>query len=123
MKTRLFALAVFLIALLCLAPPALAQGDRGTITGLITDATGAVVPNVEVIATQLETNLVFKATTTPSGVFRIPYLPAGNYKVSATLKGFKTAVVSPVVVAVATVVTADLRLEVGETSESVTVHA
>jgi hypothetical protein len=56
-------------------------------------------------------------------VYRIPYVQAGNYKVSAGLKGFKTAVVSPVVVAVATTVTADLRLELGATTESVTVSA
>ena len=123
MKTRLFSLSVLLITLLCLAAPAFAQGDRGAITGLITDATGAVVPNVEVTATQLETNTAFKATSTSSGVYRIPYVQAGNYKVSAGLKGFKTAVVSPVVVAVATTVTADLKLELGATTESVTVSA
>ena len=123
MKTKLFLLAVFWIALVCLVSPAFAQGDRGTITGLITDVSGAVVPNVEVSATQLETNVVFKATATPSGVYRIPYLPAGNYKVSATVAGFKTAVLSPVVVGVATIVTGNLRLELGAANESVTVSA
>jgi hypothetical protein len=68
MKTRLFSLSVLLIALLCLAAPAFAQGDRGAITGVITDATGAVVPNVEVTATELETNSAFKTVSTSSGV-------------------------------------------------------
>ncbi len=123
MKTRLFSLSVLLIMLVCLAAPAFAQGDRGAITGVITDATGAVVPNVQVTATHLATHTTFKAVTTSVGVYRIPYLPPGDYEVSAALKGFKTAVVSQVVVAVATVVTADLKLELGATTESVTVSA
>ena len=123
MRSRLFSLAVIWIAVLLLAAPAFAQGDRGAITGVITDAAGAVVPNAEVIATQIETNSAFKSITNSTGGYRIPYVPPGNYKVSAALKGFKTAIVSPVVVAVATVVTVDLKLELGATTESVTVSA
>ena len=123
MKTRLFSLSVLLITLLCLSAPAFAQGDRGTITGQITDASGAVVPNVQVAAVQLATRTTFKAVTTNTGVYHIPYVPPGTYEVSAAVKGFKTAVVSPVVVAVATTVTADLKLELGATTESVTVSA
>lgn len=123
MKTRLFSLSVLLIALLCLAAPTFAQGDRGSITGLITDAAGAVVPNVQITATQVQTNSTFKAVSTSVGVYRIPYLPPGTYKVSAGMKGFKAAVVDGVVVAVASVVTADLQLELGAVTESVTVSA
>ena len=123
MKTRLFSLSALLITLLCLAAPSFAQGDRGSITGIITDAAGAVVPNVQIIATQVDTNTAFKATSTSVGVYRIPYLPPGTYRVSAAMTGFKAAVVDSVVVAVASVVTADLKLELGSTSESVTVSA
>ena len=123
MRTRLFSLAVVWVAFLCLAATAFAQGDRGAITGLITDAAGAVVPNAEVTATQIDTNTVFKAVSTSAGVYRMPYLPPGSYKVSAGMKGFKNAVVSPVVVSVASVVTADLKLELGSTTESITVSA
>jgi len=123
MRTRTFSLAVVWIAFLWLAAPAFAQGDRGAITGVITDAAGAVVPNVEVTATELETNTAFKAVSTSAGVYRIPYVSAGNYRVSAAVKGFKTAVISPVIVAVAAVVTADIKLEIGATSESITVSA
>ena len=123
MKTRLFSLSVLLITLICLVAPAFAQGDRGSITGQIADISGAVIPNVEVTATQMTTNAVFKSVTTSTGVYHIEYLPAGNYRVTAGLQGFKTAVLQPVVVAVASVVTADLRLELGATNESVTVNA
>ena len=123
MKLRVFLLSIVLIALLCLAAPAFAQAGRGSITGQITDTTGAVIPNVEVTAVQLATNTVFKAVTTSTGVYHLEYLPAGDYRVSAGLAGFKTAVVEPVVVAVAAVVTADLRLQLGAANESITVSA
>ena len=123
MKARLFSLSVLLITILCLAAPAFAQGDRGSITGQITDTSGAVIPNVEVTATQLTTNTVFRGVSTSTGVYHIEYLQPGNYRVAAGLEGFKTAVLEPVVVAVASVVTADLRLQVGAATESVTVNA
>src|ERR1019366_7026587 len=123
MKPRLFSLAGFLIALLCFAALAFSQGDRGSITGQITDTSGAVVPNVEVTATQLTTNTVYKAVSTSTGVYHIEYLQPGNYRVSAGVSGFKTAVVEPVVVPVASVVTADLTLQLGAATESVTVTA
>ncbi len=124
MRIRLFSLTVVCIALLFVALPAFAQqGDRGAITGLVTDAAGAVVPNVDVVAIEIETNVVFKAVTTSGGVYRIPALPPGTYRISASVQGFKTAVVDGVVVAVASVVTANLKLELGATSDSVSVSA
>jgi len=123
MKPRLFSLSGALIALVCWAAPAFAQGARGSITGQITDTSGAVIPNVEVTATQLTTNTVSRAVSSSTGVYHIEYLPAGSYRVSAGLQGFKTAVVEPVVVSVASVVTADLILQLGAATESVTVSA
>jgi len=123
MKPRLFSISIVLVALFCLAAPAFAQGARGSITGQIMDTTGAVIPNVEVTATLLATNTVFRAVSTSTGVYHLEYLPAGEYRVAAALAGFKTAVVEPVVVAVASVVTADLRLQLGAASESITVSA
>ena len=101
----------------------LAQGERGSITGLITDSSGAAIPNVEVIAKNAQTGVESKARTTEAGLYRIPYVDPGTYRVSASLTGFKTAVVEPVEVAVASVVTANLSLEVGDVSQSVEVSA
>src|SRR5579871_713808 len=101
----------------------LAQGDRGTITGLISDPSGAAIPNVEVVARDVATGVEFRGTSTAAGVYRIPYLPPAAYRVTAGMSGFKTAVVEPVNVSVATVVTADLVLQLGATNESVTVSA
>ena len=123
MRSRLFSLAIVGIVLLLCTSPAIAQGDRGAITGVITDSAGAVVPNVEVVVTQISTNTTFRTVSTSVGVYRVPYLPPGTYRVTAGLSGFKKAVVEPVEVATASVVTADLKLELGSVSESVTVSA
>ena len=101
----------------------LSQGERGAITGVVRDTTGAVVPAARVSVVDLATNVERTTTTTDTGVYRIPYLSPGNYRVTASAAGFKTAVISPTVVTVAGVVTADFVLNVGDTSESVTVSA
>jgi hypothetical protein len=116
-------LSVVFIILLCLTVPLFAQGNRGAITGVITDAAGAVIPNAEVTAIQIDTGTAFKTVSTGVGVYRIPYVPAGTYRVSVTQPGFKKAVVEPVVVALAAVVTANLQMQVGESVDSITVNA
>ncbi|MCI0659681.1 MAG: carboxypeptidase-like regulatory domain-containing protein, partial [Acidobacteria bacterium] len=63
-----------LLSMLLISSGALAQGERGTFNGIVTDATGAVVPNAEVTALNKETNIETKTTTTDSGVYRLPYL-------------------------------------------------
>jgi len=112
---------VGLAALLCAV--LLAQGERGAITGVVKDPTGAAIPAVEVTATNIATNVDYRASTTEAGVYRIPYLPPGDYRVSAAAKGFKKALLESVTVRVAGVVTADFTLQIGELAESVTVSA
>jgi len=68
----------------------LAQSPQGTITGTITDSQGARVPGVEVIATQVATNLTYKGSSSEDGTYVIPALPVGRYEVNATASGFKT---------------------------------
>jgi len=100
-----------------------AQGERGAITGLITDPSGAAIPNVEVVAKDLANGAEFKGTTTAAGLYRIPYMPPSSYQVTATAAGFKKAVVEPVLVSVASVVTANIAMQVGDVSQSLTVNA
>ncbi|MBZ2180744.1 MAG: carboxypeptidase-like regulatory domain-containing protein, partial [Acidobacteria bacterium] len=70
----------------------LAQGDRGAITGLITDKTGAAVPNVAVEAVNTATNTRFETVSTGTGAYRLVGLPIGFYDVSAKASGFNTSV-------------------------------
>src|SRR5512133_3470607 len=67
----------------------LAQTDRGTITGTVKDATGAVVPIAQVIAVSRSTGLNYKTTTTASGDFTVPSLPAESYQFKVESPGFK----------------------------------
>ena len=112
-----------LIGISLLALSALAQSDRGTITGTITDPGGAVIPNAPIEAKNLSTGLVYPTASTGTGNFTIPELPAGQYLVTANAPGFKQYVRQGLVVAAAETYRVDIKLEVGAASESVTVSA
>jgi hypothetical protein len=71
---------------------AFAQGDRGTITGTVSDPAGAVVPNAPVQATHVETGTTYDAATTSTGNYTLSQLPAGTYAVTVAVSGFKKAV-------------------------------
>ncbi len=114
----LLLLSLVLLGTVC----ALAQ-DRGTFVGTVTDPSGAAVPNVKVAAIQTATNLRVDTVTNSVGQYRIPNLPVGAYRLSFEAPAFKTAVREGVTLAVADVLRIDVVLEVGSTSESLTVTA
>ncbi len=100
----------------------MAQQDRGTIVGSVTDPTGAAMPNVRILATHVETNQQYESVSNSVGQFRIPNLPIGEYRVTFEAAGFKTAV-QTLRLSVTDVIRADARMEVGSTTESMTVRA
>src|SRR5215471_16596501 len=108
-------------SLFLICVPAFAQSDRGTITGEIADPAGAVVAGAPVEATNAETGAVYQAATSATGNYTLSQLPAGDYTLSVTVPGFKRYVRQNVVVSVAGTLRIDVTLEVGATSESVTV--
>jgi hypothetical protein len=99
-----------------------AQTDRGTITGTISDPAGAVVANATVEAKNVATGLVYSAASSATGNYTIPQLPAGTYDLSVTVAGFKKYLRNGIVVEVAGIDRVDPALEVGAASESVTVN-
>ena len=102
---------------------ALAQSDRGTITGTISDAEGAVVPNAAVVATNTSTAVSLRTVTTSTGNYTIPSLPVGVYDISVEAPGFKKLTRQGIRVEVAETARVDATLEVGAATESVTVTA
>ena len=102
---------------------AIAQSTTGTITGTVSDVTGAVLPGVEVTVTNEGTNLTRNLITNESGNYTAPQLPIGNYRVEAVLPGFQTAVRSGITLNVDERARIDLVLQVGQVTEVVEVSA
>jgi hypothetical protein len=100
-----------------------AQGERGTFNGIVTDQTGSVVPGATVTAVNVGTNVETQATTTDAGVYRMPYMPSGTYRISVSKQGFQTAVRENVILHVAQTLTVDFTLQVGAVAEQVTVSS
>lgn len=101
----------------------MAQETTGTITGLVKDASGAVIPGVEVQVRNVGTGFVRRAITADSGEYVATLLPIGTYEVTAEIQGFKKFVRSGVVLSVNDRLRIDITLEVGSISETVTVSA
>lgn len=111
------------LLLLVLAQAIWAQTNAGSITGVVVDQQKAVVAGVKVTATNLATNVSQTTLTSSAGVYALPALPPGQYRVTAEMAGFKRRIQEPVTVETSGTVTLDLELEVGATSTEVTVTA
>ena len=83
---------LILAILFLAATAALAQSDRSTITGVITDQSGAVIPGASVGAVNQATGLKYSASSNDFGIYALPGLPLGRYKVTASVAGFENAV-------------------------------
>jgi len=100
---------------------AMAQSSAGTVTGTVTDSTGASVPNAAVTLTDAATGGVRSATTNDKGLYTFPYVNPGSYTVKVSKQGFKTTVVSNQVVQVGIQLTVNAVLELGSVSQTVEV--
>jgi hypothetical protein len=111
-----------LVVVACLFPTALAaQAVTGTILGLITDTSGAVMPGATVTLTNTGTGLTRVVVTDANGEYTAPSLPTGNYAVKAELTGFKTVTRPDIPLGVDQRVRIDVKLEIGAVEESITV--
>jgi len=79
---------VLSLAALC-ASGAFAQSITGSITGIVSDSSGSVIPGAQVSVTNIGTGVRSTATTDASGNYSIPLLPRGNYRLESTVQGFK----------------------------------
>ena len=97
------------------------QIGTSTITGRVTDTTGAVVPRVQVSIVQTSTNFQYSAVTNEEGIYRVPSLQPGQYRVSFEAAGFKRLVRDDVELRTGDVLAVDVALQVGVVTESVEV--
>ncbi len=101
---------------------AFGQEGLSTLRGTVTDSSGAVVPNVMVVAREVLTNFTARTVRTDEqGNYEMPGLKAGTYQLTATLTGFNKAVVSDVVLESSQVRRVEITLQVGQATTEVTV--
>jgi hypothetical protein len=121
--TKLTRVLLLGILILAIGLPAFAQSGRGTMTGIVKDPSGAIVPGADITITEKATGVVTRAISTEAGTYRAPYLPPGTYRLTAALAGFKTAVADNIQLMLGQTLTVDFTLEVGQLSDEVTVLA
>jgi hypothetical protein len=120
---RLRCLLLTLCVITLLIAPMYAQKTTGTLTGTVTDPSGAVVANAPVTVTDPATGATRTATTDNQGVYSVPELQPGTYKVSVKAANFKEAVVNAVDIHVASTSNVNVKLQLGKASEQIEVEA
>ena len=122
MSTARFRIALGVILLVAVAAGmAQAQEFRGRVQGIVTDATGAVVPGVGVVLRNDNTGVESSRTTNKDGWYLFDYVDPGTYTVTASVNGFKTDIRKGVRVQQRADLTVDFKLEVGSLVETVSV--
>jgi hypothetical protein len=123
MKTLKLWTAALTLVIVASAAPVLAQSDRGTIRGTVTDPSGAVVPNASVIITGIETGETRQTTTNDEGIYVFPELRPTTYRITVEATGFQRSAIEDFKVAVQVTHTLDISLQVGSVTNEVTVSA
>src|SRR5215471_8271728 len=108
--------------LMCVtAPIVFTQGSTATISGVVRDGSGALVPGVSVSVKQIENGFTRTAVSTENGGYAIPLLPVGPYELITNMPGFKQQLRRGINLVVGQEAVIDLTLEVGIAAEQVTV--
>lgn len=120
-NTSILTLSQALMALCLLAAPLCPAQQPLTLTGTVTDVTGAVIPGANITATPAQSATVATATTGAEGAFQFAALPAGDYLITATAPGFASS--QALVTVSSTTPALHLTLNVAQTTETVSVSA
>jgi hypothetical protein len=112
-----------LVAVLAFAIPGVAQNSHGSISGTVTDPSGAVIPNAQITVTDTDTGAISHVVTTKAGVYSALELSPGHYKVAVDATGFRSYVREGLTVDVQQNATINVKMLVGEASQTVEVSA
>src|SRR5436309_9148559 len=123
MRWRTTWMVVFATAVMCTGSPAFAQITQGRLTGVVTDAQGAVLPGATVTVTSPALIGQQTTVTQPDGRYLFPALPTGAYKVVVELAGFRTNTRENIQVSLGQTISVDAQLGLASLSENVTVAA
>jgi Carboxypeptidase regulatory-like domain len=123
LRPRLAGLWLAVIFIVGLNGAAFAQTGAASITGLLTDQSGAAVPAATVTATNQATNVPYTAVSNDAGNYTITSVPVGTYVVKAELSGFKTATTKPIPLEAKQIARLDFKLAVGSLEDTVEVTA
>src|SRR5437660_9896805 len=111
----------FAISMCVSAAMSQAQSNAADLQGVVRDPKGAVVTNATVTARNTATNVSREATTNDDGFYKIVNLAAGDYEITVSVSGYKTAVIPAVNLTVGQTANQDIALEVGDINARVTV--
>lgn len=115
-------IAPVILAFVFCAAFAAGQSMRATLTGRVTDPTGAIVPNAKIVITDTQTGAKTVVTSNQAGLYTATFLPPGTYSIEATRKGFKNFLHTGLVLNTLQTVSENIVLQVGNVSQTVTVH-
>lgn len=112
-----------LLLILCGATLAVAQSTNATISGVVVDAAGKIIPGAEIEIVNDATGVHYSSETNGTGIYSVAILPPGEYRLQVSKVGFKTLIKPGVVLNVQSALALNFTLPVGATSESITVEA
>jgi hypothetical protein len=114
-------LSLMFVTLCCASVLCFAQSDRGSVSGTVTDPSGAAITGAKVTVTNAAMGTQNSTVTTDVGQYTVPELPAGLYSVTVVAPGFSTLVRNGITVSVGETATIDLKLAVGQGTATITV--
>jgi hypothetical protein len=113
---------VLVLALgLLMSAGAFGQGTTGSITGTVTDATGAAIPGATVTVTQVDTNAIHAVTTSDAGTFTVTQLPPGQYSIKIDKVAFKSYKQDQLVLSIDQIAQVNAQMQIGAQTETVEV--
>lgn len=123
MSVKFSGIWIVVLTLTLLPASAWGQSFNASISGTVTDPTGASVPDVDLTLTAVATGAVAKATTGPDGLFAFPNLQRGAYELKAAAKGFREFVQKGIAISINATVRVDVKLELGQETQTIEVVA